>query len=195
MLGAQRGGLAIADFNRDGILDLAAADGVRLVSVLLGNGDGTFQTNSMVAVGNTPTSLAVGDFNGDGVADLAVDNSGDATVSILLGTGKATFTYASTKTVGEPYSYSGGSSFLLTGDFNGDGVSDFAAINILRYASVAVLLTESSRISIANATNVILPGSGVHHVYAQYAGDAEHAGSASTTWSVQGSAAKASATR
>ena len=44
------------------------------VSILLGNGDGTFLTQKTYAVGNSPDSVAVGDFNGDGKADLAVAN-------------------------------------------------------------------------------------------------------------------------
>ena len=55
--------------------DLAVANyGSDNVSVLLGNGDGTFQTQKTYAVGDGPTSVAVGDFNGDGKADLAVAN-------------------------------------------------------------------------------------------------------------------------
>ena len=45
------------------------------MSVLLGNGDGTFQAAVNYAVGNAPYSVAVGDFNGDGKPDLAVANA------------------------------------------------------------------------------------------------------------------------
>jgi len=80
--------ITAADFNGDGNLDLAVVDtpqsGTGAVSILLGNGDGTFQAQKMYAVGNVPKSIAVGDFNGDGKLDLAVTNSGDGTVSILL---------------------------------------------------------------------------------------------------------------
>ena len=60
----------MGDFNGDGKADLATAnvDG-NTVSVLLGNGDGSFRTNVDYSVGNPnwlPTSVAVGDFNGDG---------------------------------------------------------------------------------------------------------------------------------
>ncbi len=64
------------------------------VSILLGNGNGTFREapGSPIAVGANPDSVAVGDFNSDGIADLAVTNSGATTVSILLGDGSGGFT-------------------------------------------------------------------------------------------------------
>ena len=63
------------------------ADGSGTVSVLLGNGDGTFQAPMSVLVGNAPFSVVVGDFNGDGAPDLAMIGAND--VSVLLGTGEA----------------------------------------------------------------------------------------------------------
>ena len=76
----------VADFNGDGILDVAAVSpSGNAVSVFLGNGDGTFQAPLNFAVGTNPLSLAVGDFNGDGFPDLATANfhaSGD--VSVLI---------------------------------------------------------------------------------------------------------------
>jgi len=64
------------------------------ISILLGNGDGTFveAPNSPIAVGNAPTAVVVHDFNGDGFLDLAVANSGDNTVSLFRGNGDGTFT-------------------------------------------------------------------------------------------------------
>ena len=62
------------------------------MSVLLGNGDGTFQPPSVdFAGGAHPRSVAVADFNGDGKPDLAVANAGSDTVSVLLGNGNGTF--------------------------------------------------------------------------------------------------------
>jgi hypothetical protein len=63
----------VADFNGDGKLDLVAADWLGgTVSILLGNGDGSFQAPLRFAVGSYPSSVAVGDFNGDGIPDVAV---------------------------------------------------------------------------------------------------------------------------
>jgi hypothetical protein len=78
-------------FNGDNKIDLAIAnyDGNN-VSILLGNGDGTFQPAVSYGVGSLPNSIAVGDFNGNGKTDLAVANL-DSAVSILLGKGDGTF--------------------------------------------------------------------------------------------------------
>jgi len=84
----------VGDFNADGKPDLAVANsGSDDVSVLLGNGDGAFQTAVNYGAGSVPYSLAAGDFNGDGTRDLAVANVGTSNdtsytlddVSVLLG--------------------------------------------------------------------------------------------------------------
>ena len=63
------------DFTGDGRTDLAVANsGGNDVSVLLGNGDGTFQTQVTYAVGSYPDAIVTGDFTGDGRIDLAVAN-------------------------------------------------------------------------------------------------------------------------
>ena len=68
--------VAVGDFNGDGILDLAVANRYQnTVSVLLGQGDGTFLPAQSYAAGIYPRSVAVGDFNGDGKPDLAVANN------------------------------------------------------------------------------------------------------------------------
>ena len=86
------------DFTGDGKMDIAlASDYVAnfttggSVDVLLGNGDGTFQSPAHYAVPLLPTSLTVGDFNGDGHLDLAVSGAGAAPLSVLLGNGDGTF--------------------------------------------------------------------------------------------------------
>jgi VCBS repeat protein len=70
--------IAVGDFNLDGKLDLAAA-GQRFtnseVEILLGNGDGTFQTGASYTVGSLPQSIAVADFRGNGKLELAVADS------------------------------------------------------------------------------------------------------------------------
>ena len=72
--------VAVGDFNGDGKPDLAVANsGSNNVSVLLGNGDGTFQAAVNYGAGTEPYSVAVGDFNGDGKPDLAVAASGATT--------------------------------------------------------------------------------------------------------------------
>ena len=120
--------VAEGDFNGDLIPDLAvanASDGT--VTILLGNGDGTFTpaANNPVSAGSEPSSVAVGDFNGDGVADLAVTNYGGESVTILLGNGNGTFTSATNS----PVTVGNGPSSVVVGDFNGDGIPDLAVAN------------------------------------------------------------------
>ena len=87
---------AVGDFNRDGMLDLAVTNGGDAngkgmgVSILLGNGDGTFQSAVNYPAGSSPGSVVVADLNGDGFLDLAVTNYG-GTVNVLLGNGDGTF--------------------------------------------------------------------------------------------------------
>jgi hypothetical protein len=61
------------------------------LSVLLGNGNGTFQAPTTVVTGSMPSSIAVADFNSDGIADVAVVNQGDNTIGIYLGNGDGSF--------------------------------------------------------------------------------------------------------
>jgi hypothetical protein len=85
---------AIGDLNHDGRPDLAVANyggGGSTVSVLLGNGDGTFQPQVPYGTGPSPSAVAIGDLNHDGHPDLVSTNVGDNTVSVLLGHGDGTF--------------------------------------------------------------------------------------------------------
>ena len=120
------------DFNRDGKMDLAVLDqncpsscGLGLVSILLGNGDGTFQAHRDYAVGNEPGSLAAGDFNNDGNLDLVVANYSDNTVSILLGNGNGTFQAARNLATGQ------NPAAVAVGDLNGDGKLDVVTASAL----------------------------------------------------------------
>ncbi len=113
------------DFTGDGKLDLAVADAnSNTVSILLGNGDGTFRSAVNDPAGNDPVAMVAGDFNGDGKVDLAVVNGGPyGTVSILLGNGDGTFDSPASYTVGD------GPVAIAVGDFGGDGRLDLAVAN------------------------------------------------------------------
>jgi hypothetical protein len=133
--------VAVGDFNGDGIPDLAVANG-SAVSVLLGNGDGTFQAPVSYAAGIGPIFVAAGDFNGDGKLDLAVAISGG--VRVLLGNGDGTFQTT-------PISYVAGRTpqAVAVADFNGDGAADLAVANCDSAISagsndVSILLNDGS---------------------------------------------------
>src|SRR5262249_31994197 len=82
-------------------LDLVTANyNSGTISVLLRNGDGSFQSAATYTVGNNPIALAVGDLNNDGKLDLAVANYSSGTISVLLGNGDGTFQTPATYNVG-----------------------------------------------------------------------------------------------
>jgi FG-GAP-like repeat/Abnormal spindle-like microcephaly-assoc'd, ASPM-SPD-2-Hydin/FG-GAP repeat len=116
--------LAVGDFNGDGKADVAVTEplpqvGTFGVAVLVGNGDGTFQTPVTYADGS-PVALAAADINKDGKLDLVAGGNG---VSALLGNGNGTFQAA----MNSATSLVLGSSPLLIADFNQDGNLDIAS--------------------------------------------------------------------
>jgi len=84
--------IAAGDFSGDGKVDLAVANRAsKTVSVLLGNGDGTFGKAADYAIGVVPGQLVITDFKGDGRADIVVGDAGGTKISVLLGSGDGGF--------------------------------------------------------------------------------------------------------
>lgn len=140
--------VAVADLNGDGHPDIVVANNCEGascpnggLSVLLGNGDGTFQPAVPYSSGGqTPTSVVIGDVNGDRYPDLVVANWASHTVSVLLGKGDGTFQ--------APVAYGGGfdPNSVVIGDVNGDGYPDLVTadlclnVNDCTVGGVSVLL-------------------------------------------------------
>jgi hypothetical protein len=128
-LGAEPSQIVTGDFNRDGNLDLAVADTLKGgVAILLGNGDGTFQTATHLPL-NSPNALGVADVNGDGIPDLIVlGYTQSSPLTVFLGNGDGTFTLKSRLLVaGSPVA-------LTIADLNGDGKLDVAVANSNEFA-------------------------------------------------------------
>jgi uncharacterized repeat protein (TIGR01451 family) len=116
-------GVAQADFNGDGVLDVAVADAGGTVRLLIGNGSGGFTGGTTVTLtGINPHAIVAGDFNGDGHADLAVLSSGNGGILILLGNGQGGFS-----TPIGPFASAANGFALVAGDFNNDGILDLAS--------------------------------------------------------------------
>ena len=150
---------AIADFNGDGKLDLVIPgyDGNTFTVawyLLLGNGDGTFQTpSSLPFTGIMALSVVAGDFNGDGKADLvaaAYDSNGAPWLEVALGNGDGTF---KTPVFSQLPATSG--TVLLAADVNGDGKLDIVVAGSCLYLNLV-----GTGASVDNAGVTVLLGDG-----------------------------------
>jgi hypothetical protein len=123
--------VATGDLDGDGFADIAAANrGDNSVSVVLGNGDGTFGPKTQFDVGTKPESVAIGNLNGGSIPDIAVANVDPGinpdSVSVLLGTGDGSFGAATS------LPFPGGTTDPLSiaiANLNGDSLSDIVTTN------------------------------------------------------------------
>jgi hypothetical protein len=164
--------VAVADLNGQGVMDAVALDYCLALGqgacdtpgelgVLLGNGDGTFQSPVSYSTGAYwANSVAVGDVNGDGIADLVVANScqslgpyldctGYGTVSVMLGNGDGTFLPAATYSTGAYNAYE-----VAIRDVNGDQMPDLVVANLYQDQSQQ---TGSATVLLGNGDGTFQP--------------------------------------
>jgi adhesin HecA-like repeat protein len=148
--GSNSVGVASADFNGDGKLDLAVTNSsTGTVGILLGNGTGGFSAASLYNTGGTSyPDLVAGDFNADGKVDLAVTNINSNKVAILLGNGSGGFSAATTFDSGGT-----GPVDIASGDFNADGKLDLAVTNFVSNTVGILLGTGNGGFSLAGSVS------------------------------------------
>ncbi|MBV8630101.1 MAG: VCBS repeat-containing protein, partial [Silvibacterium sp.] len=200
LFGGQFQPFAVGDFDGDGKLDVVIEGGMSgtngrhdVFVVFTGKGDGTFTVGTPIQISPSPISstgsyssnsgsVTVADFNGDGKDDIAVLN--DDVVQVLLSNGDGTFTAAASIDSGaetDPDWLA-----LATGDFNGDGIPDFAAANS-DAQSATIALGQRTETAAATLASVSVPGSGAHNIEAVYEGDSNFATSISSPIQLTGS--------
>jgi hypothetical protein len=125
--------IVATDLNGDGRLDLVVMHSIacftapcraaRSITILLGNGNGTFQTPSEIDVGTGPNSMAVVDLNRDGIKDVAI-GGGNTELSILLGVGNGTFVRQPVVTLVPGGDLFSACNDIGVGDLNRDSIQD-----------------------------------------------------------------------
>jgi hypothetical protein len=178
------GSVALADFNGDGKLDIAATEEpANSVFVFLGNGDGTFQAKTTYVMDPTypctapaacgPYHISVGDFNQDGRKDIITANAEGESLSVLLGNSDGTFQTAKMYPAGAAAIYAD------VQDFNGDNQVDVVAVT---QNGLQVYLAGNAESAQFSPFTVI--GCGTHSIVATYSSDANYAASTSPVESV-----------
>ena len=140
--------IAADDLDNDGKLDIVLGHSIacytapcvvaRSITVMRGNGDGTFQPARHIAVGSSTAKIAIGDFNRDGIKDLGLASSA-ARVLLLLGVGDATFVQQPTITLLADSGFVDATDIDIA-DFNGDTMPDLVVAIALNGSRTAILI-------------------------------------------------------
>jgi hypothetical protein len=186
----QPGYMLLADFRGIGKLDLVTVfnqccEGTdTAVNLMLGNGDGTFQSASTILSGINYSGAAVADFKGDGKLDLVVSDFGTPGINVLFGNGDGTFQ--------SPITYPAGVGPITpaVADLNHDGRPDIVVANY-NDGTADVFLNQVTETATLN--NAVVYGTGQQSVTANYAGDTNFAASTSTAVTLTGTAAPVAA--
>lgn len=137
--------LTSADFNQDGVPDVAVADYKDgSVQVFLGSASGNLTSQATLNIGSSPTSLATGDFNEDGNLDLAV-LSNNGSFSIWFGDGTGNFT------AGPTTAATAFGNHITVADLNNDGHLDVAVVDAV-HLIVAILTGNGDGTFVSSAT-------------------------------------------
>ena len=158
LAGVTPNGVKIYDFNHDGKADIALANigggfggAPSGLSIVLGNGNGTFGPETMFPAGLSTWSLAVADLNGDGEADVVLGNASLDKISVLTGLGGGNFLVA------PKVSTTSFSRAVALADFNEDGRADLASSETWDMIAIRLGNGDGSFQSVSNYLTGVLP--------------------------------------
>jgi Ca2+-binding RTX toxin-like protein len=141
--------LVTGDFNEDGKLDIATGNlgaTSENITVLLGDGDGSFSSSKLLSAGGSVNSLTVQDLNGDGHLDLAATLNNSALLSTLTGDGDGNFTQLGLASVNSA------AQGLTAADLNQDGKIDWVSAS--SSVNVAVTLNKTPHVLLRSSSKL-----------------------------------------